>query len=706
MVHKKNKVTLCLLYCFSIMGIFTVSNALIIGSKSSASSQSFSIFPSSDSNNTLLGFASFENGFQLADQLTTATFDNFLPVSGPIGLGNGRLMLLQDFCIANESTFLTGGYVVGNHHAFKMPPQVGTFKLPLGACAYFEDKASFDLGISGNPDLRTVDWAFDNVYLAGGQREESSAGDELKIFYFDGTNLTVTLSISYDNDVESVRWHPTQPYLGVGQASRSGDDFKIYFHNVSNGTLVETDGVNVGGTASAIAWHPSGDYIVIGSDENNNELLVYSFSAGILGAELPVNISPNENVNRDALSFSPGGDKLAVGLTENSGSGVGELLIYDFSYPTSLTLTTSVDTGENVQSVDWSPTGSYVAVGLTGGSENIRVYDVSSGTALEVLAARQTQSRNTFAVQWHPSGDYLAVGLDNGLNYELFLYFFDKVSGRLIQVNGIESTDEVWALRWSRDGECIAYTFERVDDISTSRPRFTNSINIAAFNPEGCLLTFENTTIVCNSNVDVKSNINFKGTCRWNGQGKSVKLTNNNQFIVRPNSHLILENCELNNVKMNNVRCLTNSGRITLRNCELCLDQDFTFSQGSLLFEGDVILSGTHIFSYTTPLTSTIADDATWYIGYGATLQYNPTRPSKDLIYMETSDARLFLDGCSLHSTTTGLHLTKGILVIDNDVTMSSAATIPSEGLALNQSLDIQIRGGATLDLYGYVTYE
>jgi WD40 repeat protein len=682
-------------YLFMALIIFDQSlSALIVGSKSSASTQSFTIFPSADSNNTMLGFASFENGFMLEDKTTSCTFDDFIGISGIINLNQGRLTLRQDFCLVNEMSFLSGGIIEGNNHAIKFPQQLTTLQLPLVPCRIFTHITDIDLESDSLSDLRSVDWAQGDEYLATGQR--SVSGKELKVFYFDGSSLTLTADAEQGREVTSVRWHPSLSYIATGLSSASGDDVAVYFHNVSNGTLTKTDGDGLSSSANAVAWHPSGSYLIVGTSNDSHELIKYSFSAGTLSGRANTNLSSNQNVNREALSFNAGGDKLAVGLTNNSGTNVSEILVYDFNG--SLTLTTSLDTNDNVQVVDWSPTGTYIAAGLTGSSTNIRIYSMATGVLREVETAQQSESRGVYSVHWHPSGNYVAFGINTGSNNELRIFYFDRDNELLTETFGINSPDEIWATRWSNDGNAIAYGFEDSG--------FDNRLDIAGFVAEDCPLILDNTTVVCNSNVDFLSSVHIKGVCKINGQGKQVRFTHTNELLVRPHAHLILENIEINEVKDSNIRCMNDTGKVTLRNCELCFERDFTFSHGSLYFDEDVMFTGTSTFNYTTKLASTIASDATLYLNTGHIFNYAPAIAQENLLYMTDATSRLFLDGCSLHSTSTGLQLSDGILVIDNDVTLSSAATVPAEGIALQSSLDIQVRGGAVLDLHGYITYE
>lgn len=691
--------TLLLVGAHFIVALITPTCSLlpiIIGSKSSPSAQAFSVFPAADSNNTMQGFASFGSGFMLEDSTTTCTFDDFLPVSGPINLNQGRLTLQQDFTLANAMTWLGGGRIEGNNHAIELPSQVATLQLPYTTNRTFKAIANVPLEIDVLSDIRSIDWKPGDAYLATGQR--AILGTELKLLYFSGSTVTITAQLNLAREVTTVRWHPTQSFVAVGLASGAGDDLEIYRHTVSNGSFVKTDGAGLSAAGSAVAWHPSGNYLVVGGDNDSNELQIFPFTAGSVGSPTNINVSSNQDVNREAISFSPGGNQLAVGFTNNTGTNISEVHIYNFT-ATSLTLSTSLDAGNNVQIVDWSPTGSYIAAGLTGGTNNIRIYNTAtpSGALREVLTARLNETRDVYAVHWHPSGDYVAFGVNTGLSNELRIFYFDKPNGVLSEILGIQSLDEIWAARWSNDGNYIAYGFET--------NLLTNRVDIAGFASADSPIFLDTATLICNSNVDFLSSLYIKGICKINGQGKQIRFLQGSQLLVRPNSELILENIEVSGIK-NNLRCMNNSGKILLRNCELSFDRDFTFSHGSFYCDQDAVFTGTSVFNYTTVLASTIGSMGTLTVNPGMTFRYAPLSNKNNLLSMESATSRLFLDGCSLYSTSTGIKLSTGILAIDNSVTLSSAATIPANSIKLSSNLDIQILGGAVLDLYGYITYE
>jgi hypothetical protein len=63
------------------------------------------------------------------------------------------------------------------------------------------------------------------------------------------------------------------------------------------------------------------------------------------------------------------------------------------------------------------------------------------------------------------------------------------------------------------------------------------------------------------------------------------------------------------------------------------------------------------------------------------TFSYKPPSASKNLIVMEANSSILYLYETSMHSTTTGIRLTKGILSVDGTCPVYSDATAESEAI-------------------------
>ena len=111
--------------------VFNVqSNAVVIGSDMVPSRESAANFPAADSDNTMLGFAAFANGFTLEDNTTTCTFNDFLPVQGTVNLNGGTWYLRQDVVFNNILNFNNIGHIYGNNYTVEFTKNLDDLQLP------------------------------------------------------------------------------------------------------------------------------------------------------------------------------------------------------------------------------------------------------------------------------------------------------------------------------------------------------------------------------------------------------------------------------------------------------------------------------------------------------------------------------------------------------------------------------------------------
>ncbi len=197
-----------------------------------------------------------------------------------------------------------------------------------------------------------------------------------------------------------------------------------------------------------------------------------------------------------------------------------------------------------------------------------------------------------------------------------------------------------------------------------------------------------------------------------NGNGHYLNLAGYSLQLAQ-NGSLVLQNVQLQNVAGNNLRCVGDVGLITLQGSSLYLSSDFSYTTGSLRFDGDVVISGTSSFNYTSNQASTVAGHSLLFLDAGLTFKYAPGTDNRNLIVFEDVTSRLFLDGCTLLSTTTGLRLTRGTLLIDNkNYFFNSGATALSEGISFGNGiilddLTINILPGASIVLEsGIINYD
>jgi hypothetical protein len=105
-------------------------------------------------------------------------------------------------------------------------------------------------------------------------------------------------------------------------------------------------------------------------------------------------------------------------------------------------------------------------------------------------------------------------------------------------------------------------------------------------------------------------------------------------------------------------------------------------------------------------MSSTIAQKAMLMFDVNTTLSYDPPVADRDLLYMTDGTSALFLNACTVHSTATGLRLTRGFLFLDNGVTFSCEGNNLSESICfgdgtIGNDLNIKVMADAEVFVYG-----
>ncbi len=239
------------------------------------------------------------------------------------------------------------------------------------------------------------------------------------------------------------------------------------------------------------------------------------------------------------------------------------------------------------------------------------------------------------------------------------------------------------------------------------------------------IITFGNETIVKTAS-DEKLDRDWvcQGNVVINGQNSTLNL-NDYQLSVMPGGVLTLENLTLDGARDGTLTCEAigrHDGRIPaalpdavlrLRNVRLNFGDLYTFAQGALIVERDVVLSGRGGLAYSSDQQMVIAANSTLKVENGITFAYAPPTDNRDLIVFEDATSQLFLNGCHFVSTTTGARLTRGTLMIDSNNNLhNDGAKALSEGIVFGDGvaaddLHIEYMPGASLNVVsGILTYE
>lgn len=123
----------------------------------------------------------------------------------------------------------------------------------------------------------------------------------------------------------------------------------------------------------------------------------------------------------------------------------------------------SQNTWVAVETVDWSPDGSYVAFGYSDGS--VRVLDAATD-GLFADFQLPTQNLSVFSVAWSPDSAVLAIGA-----YSSQIYLWDRPTGQLREFSDDDIT-LVNCVAWSPDGTHLV-SGNYNEKATGSEPRFT-----------------------------------------------------------------------------------------------------------------------------------------------------------------------------------------------------------------------------------------
>ncbi len=217
--------------------------------------------------------------------------------------------------------------------------------------------------------------------------------------------------------------------------------------------------------------------------------------------------------------------------------------------------------------------------------------------------------------------------------------------------------------------------------------------------PETATLRFLDSALEIIDNRTLSRPLNIAGIAIINGYGYTLNFEPGASINVET-GQLEINNMVLQGIQEQNLRCMQNNANLTLQNCNLVLTDDYRFRDGGLIFL-DSTISGFHTFSFESSISCSI--QRSLLLDTGVTFSYSPPVARNDLIWTDTSSI-LYLNGCTLKTTSTGLCLTKAKIVVDgqnqayNDgVTTLSGAFILGNGDPA-YDVKLEILPGAKLD--------
>ena len=667
----KRKINMSILF-FIITFLIQGLHALQVGSNTSPSRQGLVTFPAGATDNVMIGYASFENGFRLADNGTTCSFDSLMHVSGEVDMNGGKLYLMEDLYFSDTTEIKTLGSIYGNEKTVHFSPSITELKSK--SSEFMLIISSYYMGARVN----SVDYSSTLSYALAAT-ENNGSGPEVRLLHYNNFDLTLTASSELGRDVNSVHWQPGHDNFVIATDLLFGPEINTYAYELSSGNLSTISSLTMSSIRdfSAARISHDGNYLVVGMRMStgfftSNELwwheirptgeLIDLGSQSFPGAAR----DPSDN----ALSWSPGGNYFAVG-TEPS-AGAADLMIYSFD-GFNITATIEMETGLTVRAVDWQPTGSLIAVAFVGSTtQNVLLFEhnISNGSLTPQSSAYINQDTDVLSLRWSSDGLQLGIGtaLSSGVG-AFRKYDLDPTLTTLSLTKSFSFASDV------RTVAAIPFTDNFVMGAGDS------VFILADEYPAGYTLTMDNITFNLANDITLKAPIGITNQCYIIGNNHTFNFDELGTIVVKENASLSLKNMTLKNFGSNQLKCFDDSATITLDNVKFIFKEPYFFNNGKFDIYNTFEVSGTYSFVYATPMVTTIFPHSQWLFDSFSTLSYAPLSNNRKGIQLTDKSSKLIFNNATLYSTATGLALTKGELVILGNVSIESDAALTVEGI-------------------------
>lgn len=650
------------------------------------------------SGDRVASFAALNGGFSLFGQGTTAVWDSFFPVSGQIALNAGHLILNTDLLLNNISSISTLGKITGQFHTISLC-QTSTFIITESNITS-NCTVNFLTTLGFGTSVTALAWSFDSRFLAVGIAS-NLLGSEFYLYSFDGSSFTLEATLELGLNVNAVAWHPSNYNLAIGTASALlANELFVYDVNPDNipaSTLLTS--YEYSANINALAYHPSGNYLALGGSNGSRELMLFQVNpGGSLNTGSPINVNLTTRVSNEALSWDPTGAYLAVGTTATGSDN--ELRVYSFnSGAFSLTLNSSLNLGA-VNTVSWHPNYSTIlAVGTTT-SPRLRWYRHNPGAgSLTQIGTISTNLNGSSVnqVAWGPDGGCLAL-VQNGSSPggECIIYSFDSTATTLTEFQSIEIGTTCQVVAWTPNDNYLTFG--------------SNNNNVYVYQRASLsfldqCFTVSNANILFNNDVILRNCcLNFVENCEIHGQGFLLDMQNTATIAVGSNATLTIKDLIVNGVNLNNIRCVDGTAKLILNNVIFNLADNYNFSSGSFTVIGDFLIRGNNkTFSYLTDQTSVISQYSSLIVDSTNTFFYGPSTNTRNLLSFQDATSQLVLQSATFATTTTGIALLKGTMLIDGISYLTPSSSLLASpitfgnGVQSNNNMTINVLPAAQL---------
>lgn len=737
--------------------------------------QSFVGFPTTEnSTNRVANYAYMRNGFKLEDETTTCSFDSIFPVSGRVSLNGGSLYLNTDLRLTYSTNYETFGKIYGNNRILEYDTTMNTFcdLAHLGEMHNINLVINNDLSLEGNLQFvgncnfegrnKIVSLA-QGTSIVIGKNSTLHIKDAIIVGFHDNNVRCVdgTGKIIYDNSTLILSSDYTYS-IGVLEFKNNVD---------INGTytfFLETNQTTTVAVNSKLQFNDDLSFAVGKKGYLNKKQPIYfEDKTSVLALNNANLLTGSQGLQITRGTFNLLG-KVTIdivstgtsnGLIFGDGTLAGDMKIY--CYPASSihflsghftyfnTSMTGIESRSAAACLIREPGCTfYIAQDCLFSNITLECVYVDS---LIVADGQQVFYDNCNIIL--PGAKFFITGrrindctflLESG--QEIFVQdgvlpvsFMIEDSGNVIRGNGsiggeialISSTSE---LAMNLDGQVLNNITLGGGEISLdSNLNFGrgnlfldagtvdlsyNSLNLCTQDLNWTSTVYWDSfsgRINLNSNVFLSSTWTISGNCIIDGNDNILDLSLGGKIYIERGSTLIFRNIKIACFCGTNIACLDNSGTIVFDRVKCKLFGDYYFQKGH--FEVDdyweIYNWGQNTFHYQSPEQSIIRRCSTITLRPSVVFSYEPPTTDRNLIYMAGSESIIHMICATLHSTSTGLQLTKGELKVEEDCYIHSDATTKPEGiiwgdgLSLDNDLIIKICPSSELEVSsGFVVYK
>lgn len=596
--------------------------------------------------NTVLGFAALDGGFIVADQTQSFTFNSFYPINSIATFNGGTVYLLESLNFTSMLEVVSTGTFIGNSNSVYFMPRQGSLRMTVGGQQFSMLNSQ---ALTNVTTTRSVDWFGDTYVLIG--CTAAGANNRLRVYQRSGNSLTLLGGIQTTLNLNQAAWYPVSvagPAYYVASANTATSGLIPYKYTAPNtwvtGTAIE--GTN---NVLSIAWNPISPFDIaiaraalVGTHAFNSA--TGQFTSAYQSSQA-MTLTPSVH----AMSWDTTGTYLAIGGVN---AAIGRVLIYSYvaralSSSPLVTLDFTGTTAANT--VCWSPDNTMLAVGTSGGTQNLRIFSFNGSSLTEITSYQVGETSNVTTIDWQ--GNFLAYGRSS-VSQEIRVFYVDAANQKLLlnyeYTTGTSIT--VPSLAWSKGSPLGVY-------LAT----FDSAPNLNLYNYSSLPLIFNSVDLTINNTVTLNNSLRVQGSCTVNLNGNSLDL-NGNSISIEPGGSLTIENAIIRNVTGTNIVCSNNTSSLTLTNCTLILSGNTQFNTGALHIYGLVVLTGQYIYTYSSTQQCTIHSNAKMFFDAGMTFRYSAA--TQDRINMENRFATLYLYQTTL-DLPNSLRLINGTLTIE-----------------------------------------